>query len=175
MVRFIDTLKLKHLEAVAKEKFGEMGVRIFRMLLLRGQLEQKQVSDCAMIPARDTRETLYRMLTSGFVFMQDIPKTADRAPTRTFYTWRSDWAVTCDRFAVELYRAAGNVWARLQHEMQRARQLLDLIEEATDLGKLTFSITPAQRSQLQRLNTVSQVLDAGLMQLDDSIALFNTF
>lgn len=38
---------------------------------------------------------------------QDIPRTSDRAPSRTFYTWRVDWAASCERLAAELYRAAG--------------------------------------------------------------------
>ncbi len=46
------------------------GLRVFRLLALRGQLEQKQIADLAMLPPKDTRELLYRMLAGGFVLIQ---------------------------------------------------------------------------------------------------------
>jgi len=55
--------------------------------------------------------------------MQDIPKTADRAASRTFYTWHVSWEPVSDRFSTNLYRAAGNVWARLQHEMAKNKEV----------------------------------------------------
>jgi hypothetical protein len=56
----------------------------------RGYLDQKQIADYSMQPTKETRETLYKMLRSGFVVLQDIPRTSDRAPSRTFYVWGAD-------------------------------------------------------------------------------------
>ena len=60
------------------------------LLMTKGYLEQKQIADYAMQPTKDTRETLYKMLRSGLVVLQDIPRTADRAPSRTLYVWGAD-------------------------------------------------------------------------------------
>ncbi len=40
-------------------------MRIWRLLLLSGQLEQKQVADLAMLTKEDAREKLYGMLKAG--------------------------------------------------------------------------------------------------------------
>ena len=46
------------------------GMRIFRMLLDKKQLEQKQIAEFAMVPVRDAREVLYKMLKAGFLALQ---------------------------------------------------------------------------------------------------------
>lgn len=34
-----------------------------------------------------------------------------------------DWSASCERLGAELYRAAGNVWARLQFEMEKSKEV----------------------------------------------------
>lgn len=46
------------------------GIRIWRLLVARRQLEQKQVADCAMVTLNNAREMLYRLLRAGFVSLQ---------------------------------------------------------------------------------------------------------
>jgi len=175
MYNFMCSIKIKTLEAVARDRFGQPGMRIFKMLMMKGQLEQKQVAEMAMLPIKDVRTSLYNMLQAGFVYMQDIPKTSDRAPSRTFYTWHTEWLITAERFASELLRAAGNAWARLQHEMSICRELLDLVEASQLSGTLAFNITAAQRGQLARLQKVSRQLNSALIDLDEQIALFCSY
>lgn len=43
---------------------------MFRLLVDKKQLEQKQVADYAMVPIRDARELLYRMLRAGYLSLQ---------------------------------------------------------------------------------------------------------
>lgn len=84
-------------------RFGVPGLRIFNLLLTRGQLEQKQVADFGMLPVKDTRELLYQMMRDGFLSLQDIPRSADRAPSRSFYTWRVDLQAVYERIAGKHY------------------------------------------------------------------------
>ncbi|NXU49279.1 RPC3 polymerase, partial [Turnix velox] len=67
--------------------FGSRCARIFRLLLRKRHLEQKQVEDFAMIPAKEAKDMLYKMLSQNFVSLQEIPKTPDHAPSRTFYLY----------------------------------------------------------------------------------------
>ncbi|NXC00459.1 RPC3 polymerase, partial [Orthonyx spaldingii] len=68
-------------------RFGSRCARIFRLLLRKKHLEQKQVEDFAMIPAKEAKDMLYRMLSENLVSLQEIPKTPDHAPSRTFYLY----------------------------------------------------------------------------------------
>lgn len=45
-------------------------MRVFRLLFQCRQLEQKQIAEKAMLPMKDVRELLYRMLKAGYVSLQ---------------------------------------------------------------------------------------------------------
>ena len=55
----------------------------------------------------------------SYLGLQDVPRTADHAPSRTFYTWRANMDAGIARVASDLYRAAGNLHARLTHELTK--------------------------------------------------------
>lgn len=51
-------------------RFGSRCARIFRLLLRKKHLEQKQVEDFAMIPAKEAKDMLYKMLSENVVSLQ---------------------------------------------------------------------------------------------------------
>ena len=53
-----------------REAHMHAGLRIFRMLQEKKQLEQKQIAEFAMVPVREAREVLYKMLKGGFLALQ---------------------------------------------------------------------------------------------------------
>lgn len=76
--------------AATRDRFGAQGLRVLQLLVQRGQLEQKQVAELTLGPPKETRELLYKMLRAGYVEAQLVPRAADRAPSRAFFTWRAD-------------------------------------------------------------------------------------
>lgn len=83
----IKAIKQKLIESVVYDKFGRDSLRIFRLLIMKAQLEQKQVAELAMIPVKDTRDSLYKMLAANYVHMQEVPRTSEHNPSKTFYLW----------------------------------------------------------------------------------------
>ncbi len=75
------------IESVVRERFGSKALRIFRLLILKKALEQKQVVEMAMLSSRDARSMLYTLVTESFVTQLEIPRTPDYAPSRTFYLY----------------------------------------------------------------------------------------
>lgn len=51
-------------------RFGSRSARIFRLLLRKRHLEQKQVEDFAMIPAKEAKDMLYMLLSQNLVQLQ---------------------------------------------------------------------------------------------------------
>ena len=112
MRRIIDLIRIKEIEAVVRERFGGPACRIFRLLLLKRNLEQKQIAEMAMIPVKDTRELLYKLLKAEYVQIQEVARTSDHAPSRTFYLWRVDLLRVVEQVGRDLYRATSNLRAR---------------------------------------------------------------
>ena len=97
-------LRRRLLEFVARERHGAEGVRILRLLLNTGKMDEKQVrqsprcqpwiadrpaqiAKVVMMAPKDVRPLLAALATDAFVSTQEVPKSADRNPTRTFYLW----------------------------------------------------------------------------------------
>lgn len=68
--RVMDLLRLKQLEAAVRQRFGVSACRVFRLLTMKRQLEQKQIAELAMFPVKETREILYRLLKAGYLLLQ---------------------------------------------------------------------------------------------------------
>ena len=128
MRRIIDLIRIKEIEAVVRERFGGPACRIFRLLLLKRNLEQKQIAEMAMIPVKDTRELLYKLLKAEYVQIQEVARTSDHAPSRTFYLWRVDLLRVVEQVGRDLYRATSNLRARLLYELSQEKETLMLLE-----------------------------------------------
>ena len=50
-------------------------------------LADEQLSDLAMIPTKDARQLLYKMMASKFVSYQEVPKNSTMMPNHTIYCW----------------------------------------------------------------------------------------
>lgn len=169
MERMLDVIKLKETECVIRERFGVVALRIFRLLFQRHQLEQKQIADMVMSPIKDTRELLYKLLQAGYVSMQEIAKTQDHAPTRTFYLWRVDYDQSTTRLAAELYKAAANIRTRNAAELIKEKDVLEMLDNNPE------GLTQKHRSRLERIKQLTEVMDASLLRLDELIAVFNDY
>jgi hypothetical protein len=51
---------------------------------------RRQIAEMAMLPVKDTRTILYRLLKGNYVTLQEVSKTGDHNPQRTLYVWRVD-------------------------------------------------------------------------------------
>lgn len=71
---------------------------------------------------QDARELLYRMTADGIVAMQEIHKSNDMAPSRSFYTWHvtSGWWPLKNACMRSLLRAAANTLSLLQANRAKA-------------------------------------------------------
>ncbi|CAL8469591.1 g9132 [Coccomyxa elongata] len=160
-------MRQMHIEAIVRDRFPPIGMRVFRLLTAKKQLEQKQVADYAMVPVRDARELLYRMLRAGFLTLQDVPRTADHAASRTLYTWRVDAAAVTRRVGEELLQTAANLRARLHRELTEHGEVLARVEAGDPV------LLPRERAEVGRVSRMSALLETRLIALDPLIALFH--
>ena len=88
--KLVAYIQRKIAEEFVFERYGEKSTRIFRLLLDKGQLDQKLVSELALIPIKHVRAMLYRMMKDGIIKLQEIAKRADRTPQNTYFMWSVD-------------------------------------------------------------------------------------
>jgi hypothetical protein len=83
----ITHLQLGAIEEAVKEKNVIYGPHIVRLLLHKGALDEKQISDALMVPSKDARTGIFGLVSKGLIDIQEIPKRPDRHPQFTFYLY----------------------------------------------------------------------------------------
>lgn len=174
-VRFRTTEALRiarHLSllAIIEQRFGASARRVWNMLYVGGQMEQKAIATESMLHNGEAREVLYAMLRNGFVTLQDVPRNADRAPSRTFYTWRAPLDMATIRATTMLYRTANNLLSRMAHETSTNAELLRRVH-LVNQGRMDASQLNA--SQLHKLKATVRITESALIDIESQIAIFS--
>lgn len=87
----INKIKRKTFQSIAAARFGVSTARIIELLTSHDELiEQQQLSDLAIMPAREARENLYKLYKDKWVDYRDISKRLDYNPASTYYFWHLD-------------------------------------------------------------------------------------
>jgi len=152
---------------IIEQRFGPNARRIWNMLYLEGQMEQKAITQDSMLGNTRPREILYAMLRNGFVSLQDIPRNADRAPSRTFFTWRATMPSATITAATMLYKSAKNILCRVQHTMT-SKEYQD-IRKKVSMG---IDLTQGEVAKFELFHFQRETLIDSLLALDKELALF---
>lgn len=172
----LKAIKQKLIESVVFDRFGRDSLRIFRLLIMKSQLEQKQVAELAMTPIKDTRDCLYKMLASSYVHLQEVPRTNEHNPSKTFYLWNVRLTHVESILTMEMYKALRNMKARLAHTSNVHADLLAKKEEedriASERGdsiKSFSRLTDADHALINEIHVITDRLEVSSLHLDDSI------
>lgn len=168
-----NTMKRKVMEGLVQERYGVATCRIMRILIERGKLDESQVQKLAMLPPKDTREKLALLKTKGFVEIQEIPRSADRAPGRCFHLWYVPVEKCYQELLVDSYRIICNLQQRKQNELAIRKRLIDkinrkdVIENPELLGEGEKREIAAMDKILERLEVSKSRMDSVVMILRD--------
>ncbi|KAH8107162.1 hypothetical protein BXZ70DRAFT_916661 [Cristinia sonorae] len=113
-------LKRRVIEAVVRERYGEDAVRIVRLLLDTGKMEEKLISKVGMMAPKDVRPLLTALSAESLISVTEIAKSADRNPARMFFLWYVDLQKACSIQLGHLYKTLYNIVARRQAEEEEA-------------------------------------------------------
>lgn len=170
-----------------QERYGSKCCRIFRLLMLKKHMEQKQVEDFAMIPSKEAKELLYQMWSEHILVMQELPKTVDHAPSRTYYLFNVNTPKVIRTILSRTHRTLVNLLARQQHEKKSNKRLTEKqhrvelikanIQEGDDaqLEEIEEMLTPAERDNLQKFEHCCNKLGKTQIQVSNTAFLLNFY
>ncbi|CAI5755787.1 unnamed protein product [Candida verbasci] len=82
-------LKLFNFEYLIKATLKEHSFRVFRCVLEQKLTDEKSISNAVLLKEKQVRTEVYHLIKNGFIEIQEIPRSADRAASKTFYSFRS--------------------------------------------------------------------------------------
>ncbi|KAA1474824.1 hypothetical protein DENSPDRAFT_852553 [Dentipellis sp. KUC8613] len=163
-------LRRRVLEAVTRERHGDDGVRVLRLLLDTGKVDEKQISRITMMAPKDVRPLLTSMSAESLISIQEVPKSADRNPTRTFYLWYVDLQKAYSVLLVNLYKTLHNISIRRQTEGKEAAVKAVLEKrQRSDVSQDESLLTRNEREVLQEWETKQMKLTVLEMRVEDAV------
>jgi hypothetical protein len=97
---------------IASTRYDTQSGRIIALLQHRKFLEQQELADLVILPARDVRERLYRLYKDKWVEFYEMSKRNDFNPSSTFYFWYVDHRRLDDAILNNMYKTMLNLRMR---------------------------------------------------------------
>ncbi|KAF7722661.1 RNA polymerase III subunit C82 [Apophysomyces ossiformis] len=162
------SMKRRLLEGLVREKYGVATCRILRILIEKGKLDESQVQKLAMLPPKDTREKLGLLNTKGFVEIQEVPRSADRAPGRSFHLWYVPLEKIYQELLVDAYRTIGNLQQRKREELKIRSRLLDKLNRE-DVKENMDLLGEGDKAEVAQMEKVLERIEVSKKRIDEMV------
>lgn len=154
------------LRQVVEEKFGTAAIRIMNILREKGKLEEKHISKLALVSISETRDLCSRLFHASLLGLQEVPKTKDRDPAKTFFLWFVDEAKCRAWLLDHLYQSLARLGQRRNEELRKQMQLVRKVERSDVKMDTVGLLTEWERESWARLQSVLQALTVAEMRTE---------
>ncbi|KAJ6004832.1 RNA polymerase III Rpc82 C -terminal [Penicillium herquei] len=168
-------LRSLELERMIESRYGDVALRVIRVLHAKGKLDEKRLQEISFLPWKDLRQTLSSMQTGGFVDLQEVPKDAQRQPSKTIFLWYYDPDRVCGSVLEDTYKAMSRTMQRIKVERERLKDFLEKTERSDVKGHEEEYLTEEELERLQRWKDKEALLLAEVARLDDMVAVFRDY
>ncbi|RAH73686.1 putative DNA directed RNA polymerase III subunit Rpc82 [Aspergillus aculeatinus CBS 121060] len=169
--------KLRHLELerVIEARYGDVALRVIRVLHAKGKLDEKRLQEISLLPFKDLRQVLASMQSGGFVDLQEVPRDAQRQPSRTIYLWFYDPDRIRDSILEDTYKAMSRCMQRLRFERSRLKEFLEKTERSDVKGNEERYLSPAELTLLGQWRSKEALLLGEITRLDEMVAVMRDY
>lgn len=169
--------KLRHLELerMIETRYGDVALRVIRVLHKKGKLDEKRLLEISMLPFKELRQTLASMQSGGFVDLQEVPKDSQRQPSKTIFLWYFDPDRVCSNILEDTYKAMSRTLQRTRFERERLKDFLDKTERSDVKGHEEEYLTEEELESLQQWKDKEALLLAEVSRLDEMVAVFRDY
>ncbi|PYI30851.1 DNA-directed RNA polymerase III subunit rpc3 [Aspergillus indologenus CBS 114.80] len=169
--------KLRHLELerVIEARYGDVALRVIRVLHAKGKLDEKRLQEISLLPFKDLRQVLASMQSGGFVDLQEVPRDAQRQPSRTIYLWFYDPDRIRNSILEDTYKAMSRCMQRLRFERSRLKEFLEKTERSDVKGNEERYLSPAELTLLGQWRSKEALLLGEITRLDEMVAVMRDY
>ncbi|KAL1958358.1 hypothetical protein VTO42DRAFT_4675 [Malbranchea cinnamomea] len=169
--------KLRHLELerLIEARFGAVAVRVVRILLDKGRLDEKRLQEISLMASKDLRQILAQMEAAGFVDLQEVPRDAQRQPSRTLYLWFYDPDRVSTMVLEDIYKAMSRCLQRLKVERNKLKSLLEKAERTDVKANMERYLSAAEREALKEWQEKEALILGEVSRLDDMVAVLRDY
>lgn len=169
--------KLRHLELerMIESRYGDVALRVVRILHAKGKLDEKRLQEISLLPFKDLRQTLASIQSGGYVDLQEVPRDAQRQPSKTIFLWYYDPDRVCSSILEDTYKAMSRTLQRIQFEREQLKEFLEKTQRTDVKGHESEYLTEGELARLQHWRNKEAQLLAMVSRLDDMVAVLRDF
>ncbi|SCV67112.1 BQ2448_5758 [Microbotryum intermedium] len=169
-----DRLKRALVEAMVEDKLDKKAIKCWRILDAKGKLDEKHLARLAFLTVKEARETIARLRAMSFIESQEVPRSADRAPARTFYLWYVDYPKVVRTLLDHQYKALANLQVQKTQLMERSSKVLEK-SERTDVREDPKLMDSRDKQLLDELEKLMEALIVAEMRIDSQVFILKDF
>lgn len=147
----LDEAEREAIAAIVGSRFSTASARIVRFLLSEGPQDDRVVGEKLLMTAKEVRERCFQLLAAGLVHLQEVPRSIDHAPARTFFLWsiplwlvRGQVLLRFSELRMELYAELDSYRQLVLEEQQKQRDQTVAKMNALTLDAMLFDLQHQQ-------------------------------
>ena len=150
---------------------GPLGLRLIRMLIDRGKLDERVIQELGLLDGKETRQILFDLQQQGFVEIQEVPRDPQRTPVRTIYLFFFDAERVQKALLGDLYKTMARLYQKLRLEREKVQTTLAKVDRSDVRGNEDELLSSAEMLVLQQFRRKEMWLMGEVARLDDSVAM----
>ncbi|KAF3941261.1 hypothetical protein ABW19_dt0210288 [Dactylella cylindrospora] len=170
--RLCKLLRTRELEQIVEERFGSIATRLIRIINDKGKMDEKGLADISLLRQKDIRAHLGALHERGFIHIQEVPKTTERTPSRTFYYFFFDEKMSKIGMLNDFYKAMSRIMQRIDYERGLNSMLLSKAERTDVKGHEEELLTKKELADLDKWKKTEEKLLGQLMRIDRQVMMF---
>ncbi|CAO1626109.1 unnamed protein product [Sympodiomycopsis kandeliae] len=149
-------MKWNLLKQTIEKVFGETESKVLGVLRKEGKLEEKHISKLSLLSLSETREACERLFSYSILNLQEIPKTSDRNPQRTFFLYYLDYPKSLAWLQDHIFKTQARIMQKRSNERDKFKLLLNKIERSDVISDGIENVL--SKVEIQRLNDCKERL-----------------
>ncbi|KAM3165254.1 DNA-directed RNA polymerase III subunit RPC3 [Lachancea thermotolerans] len=150
--RLMPLLKSSVYEALLSYTLGGSACRILRCIRDNNLATEKLINSTALMREKDIRSVIATLIRYNAVEIQEVPRTADRAASRSVFLFRNNPRHAYDFMTKNLTWNIANLYHKIEDLKSENSTLLQKANREDVKGKETELLLPSELNQLKMVN-----------------------
>ena len=163
------------LSRTISSRFGPGATRLTSILLEKGKLDEKTLTNIGLINQKVMRSILTAMHSAGHLELQEIPRDTNRAPSKTIYLWYFDQERCRQKLLEETYQTMARCLQRARVEREEVQVVIDKAARTDVVGKEEEYLGVEEREALAGWREKEERILGELGRLDDMVGILRDF
>jgi DNA-directed RNA polymerase III subunit RPC3 len=154
---------------IISARFDKYALRIVRVLLDRGKVDEKSLQEIVLMSAKELRQTLAILHQAGFLELQEVPRESQRQPSRTMYLWFYDPDRARKMLTEDTYKGISRCMQRMKVERDKVKTTIEKSERSDVRDREEQLLAKAELGVLREWRRKEEWLLGEIGRLDELI------